>query len=593
MKAIFLERSTELSRRLAFVLTLLMGITVAFVLYELFFLFSAQIWDCYKRIDPLTLTPSLRQWVYEHDGIEAYVLYLFALCGMGGAAFLTSSRALQGRGQLTIKPLNGLFYLVATMVFFISIGLNFPMPAKAHGLSLWLACTEVLILLYLLYKISCLSKLWSTVLVMVLLAPLCFIATKPISLLDYSFIFSPAYRLIHHAKLENIYFQYDLFMPLLAAGWMKLGLDANDFQIIPRLSIYLFCIGLFVYARRYFSKPLPYVLLAALIIIKIYAIPNGDLAASIQITPLRLDLWLLLLFIVAEKGVYSKWLGCGLGGMAIIHHNFGIFYILSYLELSAALFLIDHADHVHTKSMTFIALIRKHFILTLPNLVLIGCGLLTYNFLFHSTVSEGIEIYKTLGVGFLRVSNVSFYWYVLALQCVTIGLLLQNRKNFSTNYLASGLFLLFIVTANSLYFFGRSHEWNLLNISASIVLTFFLFLDILYKTYLDSNPQSVDFRLKQRLLRAAPSVFVLVMGIVYSERIVTSTQLQITNLMQGKFQYPMSAKDIDANNLSHQQLGEKIFNIDSLKSITHGSNKVYILSYLPMQFTDLTTTYSV
>ncbi len=69
--------------------TILAGFTSAFLFYEIFFMFSEQIWGYYFHVDPMTLTPSIRLWVSEHDGIEAYVLYAFSFIGMGLTAILS------------------------------------------------------------------------------------------------------------------------------------------------------------------------------------------------------------------------------------------------------------------------------------------------------------------------------------------------------------------------------------------------------------------------------------------------------------------------------------------------------------------------
>ncbi|MBA2648550.1 MAG: hypothetical protein H0U75_02940 [Legionella sp.] len=53
---------------------ILISFCITLLIYSLFFYFSEQIWDHYSRVDPASLAPAVRQWVYEHDGIEAYII---------------------------------------------------------------------------------------------------------------------------------------------------------------------------------------------------------------------------------------------------------------------------------------------------------------------------------------------------------------------------------------------------------------------------------------------------------------------------------------------------------------------------------------
>ncbi len=461
------------------------------------------------------------------------------------------------------------------------MGFHPPIPSVAHGWYLVLAYIELIIFLCVLILVQCLRQQKLRYLaVAAILIPICFVATQDMSLVDYAYVFSPAYRLINHFKLKEIYFQYDLLMPILAAGWMKLGLNLTDFQIVPRISIYLFLAAAFIYANRVFKKPLAYLLLVSLILLKIYAIFNYDLAASIQLTPLRLDLWLVLLIIAAEKGVYSKLLGVCLGLMNIVHHSFGLFYTLSYLEVCIVLIALDYKDHVWKNTMTLRGLLKKHVILILPNTVLISPGLLCYFLLFNCSETEGTALYKTLGIGFLRVSNVSFYWYVFALLCMTFALLIQRRKQLPLNYVSSGIFLIFLVVGNSLYFFGRSHEANIINTSGSSVVALFLFFDLLNRRNTSGYFKTLQSKFKKIILSALPIFFIFIVTYFYSERITTIVNYQAGSIFLGRFSYRMSNEMFQFKNITKSQFESMIFNTDELKLITHNSQKIFVLSYM-------------
>ena len=555
-----------------------MSIVVTFFIHSILFAYSDKIWGIYPHIDPALLAPAIRRWVIEHDGIEAYVLYFLSFVSMLGTFSLSFLLNFTRKSPQWHNCFCFLGCLVA-LAFFYTVGFNPPTPDIAVGINLVIAFIEVSFLFALILSTAWLPKVWSYFALMIILVPVCFIAKQGIGLFDYSFIFFPAYKILNHFKLTEIYSQYDLLLPFLAAVWMKLGLDLNDFQIIPRLSIYLFLLGVFIYSRRLFLyKPLAYILLFSIILIKLYASPSLDLVTTIQLTPLRLDLWLVLLIIATERGIYSKWLGGCLGVMLIVHHSFTLFYVAGYLELWFAVLLLDYIDQSSNKGKSLTSILKKHLFQIAPNFLLICLGMLIYYHLFKHIIPESVSLYKDLGVGFLRVTRFSFYWYILVLLGATSALLMQQRNKLTQRYFRSGLFLLLLVVANSLYFLGRSHESLIIYLQGSFVLMFFLFIDLLNRR-LYFLKKTLGTQCKKWLLNSLPVFFILVTTYFYSERIVTSVQIQTRNLMNGDLEYSISQEILPASKLSKEQFAKKLFNIDKLMAITNHSDKIYVLSY--------------
>ena len=78
----------------------------------------------------------------------------------------------------------------------------------------------------------------------------------------------------------------------------------------------------------------------ALVIVRLLAVYD-DPSMILQATPLRLDLWLILLMVVYFKGAYHWATGLVIGLFLFFTRTFGIYYLASYLELVSVLFLVD------------------------------------------------------------------------------------------------------------------------------------------------------------------------------------------------------------------------------------------------------------
>jgi len=111
--------------------------------------------------------------------------------------------------------------------------------------------------------------------------------------------------------------------------------------------------------------------------------------------------------------------------------------------------------------------------------------------IFNGASIDSAYLYQQIGIGFIQISKISFYWYFLVLVSATVAILFLKRNNLSINYFNSSLLLIALSIGNSIYFFGRSHEHNIINISASLIFVLFLFFDlVLYHTEIKTQLQS-------------------------------------------------------------------------------------------------------
>jgi hypothetical protein len=237
-------------------------------------------------------------------------------------------------------------------------------------------------LIALLYYLNHQFFRWEPLLAALLLIPPCFLAVSAFGWRDYSYVFAPGLRLLNGATLSDSYFQYDLLPSLLAAAWMKLEFDLNDFRILAQAAYYLAILCIYLLSRRLFwKKGLSVFLLAALILGRIYASPF-DATLTFQTTPVRLDLWIPLLLAVYCFGPYHWAAGLICGLLMFLLKNFGIIYSAAYIQLLLTLWLVGYLGSGQ-KPPFLKSLLEQMKRCILPLSILIICGVTSF-FLFRN-----------------------------------------------------------------------------------------------------------------------------------------------------------------------------------------------------------------
>jgi len=204
-------------------------------------------------------------------------------------------------------------------------------------------------------------------------------------------------------------------------------------------------------------------------------------------------------------------------------------------------------------------------------LIPIGC-LIASMFIFGDMgISDAAKIYGSFGFGFDPINRSSYYWYVPALISATTFVLFKLGNKIPKEYFSITFFTIFIVIGNSLYFFGRSHESNILAISGSIVLLLYIFIDLLAFHF------AVDCRSKQLpkaiasgdilsygfAISVAPLVVVIMATYYYSGSIVSRLNVKYENIKTGNFDQFKSSR----------------LDLVELKEKTKGSRKLYAMSF--------------
>jgi hypothetical protein len=561
---------------------LLISASVSFLLYLIFFHFADYVHSFNISIPRLEFSPQARKANDERDGIEGYVLYVLMFVNIL-LSFIVTRLLLNIKKRATYLSVFIIFTLFS-IIYILKIGFIPPMSDaddyKHQNLFIPIVFLIVTGLLFLLQKYV--SKKVFLGVIVLLLIPVCFIATEPISMSDYSYILSPALRFLNGVPLSELYLQYDLYLSLLAAIWMKLNLDLNLFQVTGQFSYFLLFIGIFIFSKKFFiNKNLPLFILISAVLIRHYAIMI-DSSAIYAVTPLRLDLWFVLLLLVYYKGTYHWLVAMTIGLLLVFHKNFGLIYLLSYIQLLLTLFIIECIQIISTKKLSgnsFFHLLKHHLTLSLKNFLIIFGFIVVSIFLFKGFLPESALLYQKIGVGFLPIVPQSFYWYILVLFSITFALLFIYRSKLSVPYFNTGLLIIYFAIGNSIYFFGRSHEHNILNLAGSFIFVAFLLFDLLGnkneirpKTAKDekskkTNAQSDKIRLfekvKTSIITVFPLVFIVIAAYYYSDKTGDKLKIQYRNFKKSQYHYPLKAP----------------IDFAALRRITNNSEKVYFLSY--------------
>lgn len=567
----------ESSKHFTWIESILISGSVSFLIWQLFYAFSSKIWSTNSTVFANDFTPYLKAFVFEKDGFESFALYVGMFLTLG-LSLIFSYFLL--KLKLTKKGHNSalICMLAVTVFYFCLIGFHPPMPELGIGLK---PVNFIIPMIVGLFSIGTyfMHKKYSRITwwLLVIVTGFCsLIPYGPSSTTDLTFILAPALRLMHGFSISEIYFQYDLLLSFLAFSWMKMNLSLQLFPMIGSLSFFLFFVGIYWFGEKFFlKKGLTIFLIIALLIVRFYAV---GYEVIFQVSPLRLDLWLILILVAYKKGTSHWLLGISVGLLVLLHRNLGLIYMISYLELLALLFLFDFVECFKSKQTSTIPqIIISHLKKNAINLVIIAISLLCCYFFFGGLFSDAATLYRQLGFGMLPIEPTSFYWYMPIVFSSVVVLLYYCKKKLSERYFSVALFIILLAIGNSMYFFGRSHENNILNISGILILAIFILFDLLTVASVTkpleipiqkgkkAKAASTSFVPSRTLnVLALPLAFVLISSFYYSTPISNKIGKQFSNLKQLKFSEPLNYETI---------------NLEIVKALTQQSQNVFFLNW--------------
>lgn len=531
---------------LALVRYFLISCTSVFSIYWLYFHYLSPI--ILSLIHPFPLNeymPWVRWAIKELGGLKPYVLYVLMFANLLVACVLNKIFCRLSQWFLILL-------LPFTFAFLKTIGFFPPMmqPMTSFPGFVFIYCV---LLNTILFSAFLNKSKWVTPLVIFLLLIVCLSSASGMSRLDYSCILSPAMRLLHGFAFNKTFFLYDYFLSILAALWMKFHLSIWTLPILGRLSFWVMLSAIFLFTKKYFmDNRLAVFLVISLTILKIYGNTYPP-DFAFEVTPLRLDLWLVILLLAFGKGGQHWVVGGALGALIILHHVFGTIYAISYFMFIFILFISD----VFIKNAPVKSIFKRYFSLYSKNLLFIAVFFLIYN-IFFAPHQSPFTYFLKLGIAFMPIATSSFYWYFPVIFSLVLLLLLRNKSLLSPKFFETGILLITLTIGSSMYFLGRSHENNIINIAGSLLITLFLLLDLI-------NFEFKKFPLpliQKSIIPMTAMLIVLIISYFYADRASAVAFWQWENIKNGRlfYKYPMP------------------YNPMTLKTITHNNPKVLFIS---------------
>ena len=443
-------------------------ISIAFVIiYFLFFLLAP-----YFRFYPSISKESLNSWmrpVVSNKGIEVYVLFFGTILNLFLVYFLIINHNLI---PFIKKKIIQFFFLG------LLIGKIFTtFPTKISGVNKSLTFNILILLTSILFiwgsffivrkvgkldtfkKIIILTFSWSILFLLVVLS------IQKASYTDFSFFISPAIKIAQGIKFTDIYMVYGLLEMYLFTLMTKIHFTLGEMQFVLGL---ITVIWFFIYwrvASRFIKNSfLVYLFLLSLVIFRFFGLAFHSLEFPQAIT-LRLDFWLLLFYVFC-KFRYRKILTSFAFSLGYIFEDF---FGFMFLALYIGYCLVEVLKKPASKKFDLRNLLQIFYIPAI--------AILVHLFLFNSIFSPGALFINKLKYWQMVISPYSLYWPFLIIFGFFLFFTIKSNKQKRQEL----LFLLGLTLLNLIYFFGRSHDHNILTQSGSLLLILFITLNELAK----------------------------------------------------------------------------------------------------------------
>jgi len=540
---------------------------VSYTTYLLFFGFSGLIWSLNSRLYPIDTyyTEWSKPGLAQHNGIQLYLLYIMMFIDV-----VLSFLLIKLMGRIRDAGKYYAFFLImfaGAVLYFMEIGF-FPPRNSIYQFSnynpvIYLLITAIPLILFRLSIINKYLKNTIDILMVVALIPVCFVAAMRYSIYDYGYILEPALKIVKGFPLNEIYLQYDALLPVIAAVMMKAGIDYNYFQTVGMISLYLFYLGTYFFGRNiFYDKKMPLFLIFAMVMLCKYDVQNYS-----QLMPLRLDLWFGAFLLAYFYGFYSMITALYLAFLIIFSKAFGMIYLLAYLEAIFILFITGLFEKIPMKEWNtrfVLKGIKSSIKMNYKNLIILVLAYFINMIIFRKTGLEAAGTFTKVGNGFPPIFRNSFFWYIPVMLSVLIYMTFAVKKAVTEKYFNSVIFLALLAIGNSLYFFARSIEMNIVNLARIYLWVLFIMFDVMLiygKERFKSGKQPKYISMAAWIM---PAVFICLVAVYYLGVMKETAGLQLETIKKHQLIYYYNRDSVD---------------IDAVKELTNSSKKVYFLTY--------------
>jgi hypothetical protein len=507
------------------------------VFYSTFVVLYNFIHNFYPPVDASQILQPYREFL-DRDGIETpFMFSAFLVYVVAAYQAIKLGRMFAFRFS---QPL-ALVSLVPVLAVLLETRSTMLVPLHNVPATITLICSVlfVVVIAYLVANSRNAYRRYVSISLWLILALWLFSSLDSPSLSDYGYFIAPALKIVQGEHLGTFYMQYNLLGTYLFVAMLGLRFDVLDIQLTMAALFFAWFIFYYRLICVLVEDPfLRFCFMLALVIVRLVA-NIGDPTASPQVLPFRLDLWVPLFLVLHRFGVVSPVTMAAFGIAYVLDDIFGLFYLAVYLPfLAAEVFQIARRGNAASLPLKDLAI---------GSAVVAGCiGLHFY--CFHSFAAPAASLYRNLQIGFMPISTHSVFWILLAL--LPYCLYLFHEEDFQERR-TECLFLVGLAAVELVYFYGRSHENNLLNISGLLLLLIFLGIGQLERLF--------GYK---KLAGGLATGFVVVAAVAFGGQILWKLQLSAKHLIRGPLFEARQVDDIMNHSpdfASFYPPGQKIF----------------------------------
>jgi len=466
----------------------------------LIFYFTFFLTSLYFRFYPTISKDELNSWVWpvvSNKGLEIYVLFFGTILYLFLVYFLINNYKL-----IPFIKNKVIQFLLAGVL----IGKIFTTyPSKILGVNKSLTFNILIFLTSILFiwgsffivrkinklntfkKILILTFSWSILFLLVVLS------IQKASYTDFSFFTSPAIRISQGLKFPDFFMVYGLLEMYIFTLLTKFHFNLGEMQFVLGV---ITVIWFFIYwrvATRFIKNTfLVYLFLLSLVIFRFFGLEFHSLEFP-QANALRLDFWLPLFYVFCKFRSRKM----------LTSFAFSIGYIFE--DFFGFMFLVLYIGYRLVETLKSSASIKYYLRSIFQIFCLPVVAVLVHLYLFNSIFSTGAHIINKLKFWQMVISPYSLYWPFL----IIFGFFLFFTINSNIQKRRELLFLLGLTLLNLIYFFGRSHDHNILTQSGSLLLISFITLNELSK-YLKTY----------KISYILASFFIITINILFSDYII-------------------------------------------------------------------------
>jgi len=353
------------------------------------------------------------------------------------------------------------------------------------------------------------KKFESNYFALIICSIVAFYPFAPISETDLEFIFISSLQILGDFQINQIYNQYGFLHTFVGYLWLKTGLEVEKITYLLSTIILLDLIFFYHILKKIFKYETATLLIIIYIIYR-FIVNISSNYITVQTTPIRFELWLILIFLVIQYGLYTKRNILLLLTLTILIFNESIYYNLAFIS---TIFTVSFFKNNNVKDG-----IRQ--LLSYRILILVVGILLTYKLIGDIQFQHTNDFIK-YGVAFNEISSQSKFWTILPLITISVLVLLKNRDKNENKIYQIYLFTFFLLFFHMLYFYNRAHDNNLLNIFSIFITHFSL---MFYFIFYDS--ENKELKIKSFF------IILLMISLVSSDKIVNKIKNRISQAPQ-------------------------------------------------------------